>query len=341
MQNIIEKLKVQEKQWCSIDTRKASNRCENVVSKAMVHQIEKEGITTEILEALNKTFPIFTYKTQVTVHGLFPEVKKRSYGYKNLITNKNGSLGIRYSAIDADKKVKIGRFVSLAGQDYGSFRNSSIFYVYRAFGRIEKAGTYKVTREFILKNYETGITWAKSLDSSLFNGVISWGHHPLTGVVYVTVTVNSIAKDQVTPFVEMVTGKSKDELNCIYQDKKAQREKERKEREIKAAQYEAEKEKQFKGIKEADTRTDFNPDNLKLGQGVIVEEIRNLYGISKDFYAVFKNAKGILVAYEIYGYEVANHKINTRKRTPAPLRKWAKDYVLVKIVREGLNPNKG
>ena len=92
------------------DTRKVLNRAPNVAGLTRA-QLE-EGVTLEALEAL--PVPVFKYQTQITVHGIFPPEPPRAGGYKSLITNQNGSLGVRYIAIDAGKKRIVSRAVRLA-----------------------------------------------------------------------------------------------------------------------------------------------------------------------------------------------------------------------------------
>lgn len=85
------------------DTRKMLNRGTEKIESELVNKIENRGITIEELEALD--VPIFKYKTQITIHGIFDgDFNTRVGGYKSLIHNQNKSLGVRYVAIDAGKK---------------------------------------------------------------------------------------------------------------------------------------------------------------------------------------------------------------------------------------------
>ena len=72
-----------------------------------VEEIEKNGVTIERLESLS--VPVFQYGGQVTIHGVFPETTEslRVAGYRSVFKNSNGSLGVRYAAIDADKKKRL------------------------------------------------------------------------------------------------------------------------------------------------------------------------------------------------------------------------------------------
>ncbi len=64
----------------------------------------ENGVSIEALEALN--VPVLKYTTQVTIHGKLPAFSEsaRPGGYKSIVKNGNGSVGVRYAAIDASKK---------------------------------------------------------------------------------------------------------------------------------------------------------------------------------------------------------------------------------------------
>lgn len=91
------------------DTRKVLNRAPGKVG--LTREELENGVSIEQIEAL--PVPVFKYKTQITIHGIFPPSPPRVRGYKSLITNGNGSLGVRYIAIDAGKKARISRAVRL------------------------------------------------------------------------------------------------------------------------------------------------------------------------------------------------------------------------------------
>lgn len=86
------------------DTRKGLNRSTEVIPEELVNSIMENGISIEDLEELE--YPVFKYTTQITIHGLFdiPEDRYVLGNYVNLIRNKNGSLGVKYNAIDFEKK---------------------------------------------------------------------------------------------------------------------------------------------------------------------------------------------------------------------------------------------
>ena len=74
----------------------------------------EQGVTIERLEALN--VPVYQYSTQITIHGIFKDIPDdlRVCGYKSVILNGNGSLGVRYVAIDGAKKKTLERVARIA-----------------------------------------------------------------------------------------------------------------------------------------------------------------------------------------------------------------------------------
>ena len=95
------------------ETRKGLNRSNEKISSELVEKIETDGITVEQLDKLD--VPVFKYATQITIHGEFDiETNGRIGGYKNLFQNKNKSLGVKYTAIDVNKKSKIDKQLRIA-----------------------------------------------------------------------------------------------------------------------------------------------------------------------------------------------------------------------------------
>lgn len=82
--------------------RRVLNTAPTTVANITAEQIEK-GISLEALEAIN--VPVYRYGTQITIHGIIPDFEQcYVLGYKSLTKNQNGSMGIKYVAIDGEKK---------------------------------------------------------------------------------------------------------------------------------------------------------------------------------------------------------------------------------------------
>lgn len=76
-------------------------------------EIER-GVTIERLAEIG--VPVFRYSTQVTIHGVIPDFnpEARPLGYKSIFRNQNGSLGVKYVAIDGAKKKLIVQAANLS-----------------------------------------------------------------------------------------------------------------------------------------------------------------------------------------------------------------------------------
>lgn len=127
--------------------RRRLNTDPNTVANITASEIEKGQVTIETLENLNTM--VYLYSTQATIHGKLPDITNRhdALGYKSIIQNANGTLGIRYTAIDAVKKNDIAKKMSVwreTGKE-STISNSTDFLVYRPYGQFtrETAEQYK------------------------------------------------------------------------------------------------------------------------------------------------------------------------------------------------------
>jgi len=85
------------------DTPKKLNRSTKKIPMTVIQLIEGGDTSIEMIEKLSKDFPVFIYKSCITIHGIFDTKTTGVGGYKNLRLNQNGSLEILYSAIDNQK----------------------------------------------------------------------------------------------------------------------------------------------------------------------------------------------------------------------------------------------
>ena len=113
------------------DTRHRANLVDKKVSEDILRKIE-DGCSIETLEELLAgQFPICKYKTQITIHGLFPHLATERVGrYKNLVRNKNQSVGVRWTAIDHKKRADIFRLAYICDK-WGIVENSQEFFLQR------------------------------------------------------------------------------------------------------------------------------------------------------------------------------------------------------------------
>ena len=92
------------------DSKHIINLANREVPRETLDRIE-HGCPIEALDEIGREFPICKYATQITIHGKFPELTTRRaggrFGYVNLCRNQNGSVGVRWEAIDNAKKAKL------------------------------------------------------------------------------------------------------------------------------------------------------------------------------------------------------------------------------------------
>lgn len=101
------------------DTRKVLNRSTGTIPGDVIENLEDGIFTTEMIDQLAKELPVFRYQTCITIHGAWERVTTRRIGgYANVIQNKNGSVEVRYSAIDNEKCKKANEMFRAAGKGY-------------------------------------------------------------------------------------------------------------------------------------------------------------------------------------------------------------------------------
>lgn len=115
------------------DKKSKLNKAEKVFfDKDFMNKILSDGLTYEDMSELKA--PVLRYTTQMTVHGVFPQFDEYGIGgYANLVLNKNGSLGIKYNAIDYKKKEDLSRKIITLKY----VRNSKENYFYKTASDLE------------------------------------------------------------------------------------------------------------------------------------------------------------------------------------------------------------
>jgi len=149
----------------NFETRKTNNRSHRTIDPVVITEIEEKGITSEQLKELH--VPVFKYKTQITIHGLFPEIGAgRIGGYKFLIRNQNGSLGVKYNAVDHAKKERIYSYLHHHG--YGIDKNSTDWIAY-------KTGKYQTEKSALAADVEVFKAAKERINNKLFIGTVTVG----------------------------------------------------------------------------------------------------------------------------------------------------------------------
>jgi len=103
----------------NFDTRKMLNRSSLAIDQSIIDNLENGLFTCEAIDTLAGKFPIFKYRTCITIHGSWPEISRtRIGGYKNVHQNLNGSVEVYYSAIDVEKIHKVAQTLRAVGSNF-------------------------------------------------------------------------------------------------------------------------------------------------------------------------------------------------------------------------------
>lgn len=199
------------------DKKNKLNRSNQIVPRETLETIEN-GLSIEDLEKMG--LPIFKYKTQITVHGQFDEIKHTRIGhYKNLLQNQNKSIGIKWNAIDYQKKRKIQELVAITGWGRLFDSTNDMFYISkRVFDRDEALKIAAEYREKYEKINFTGV-YATS-------GVHVYAN---MGAFYIQLEIHlkAVRAESLDQFVESMTGKTVEELKKLIEEQKKSAELER------------------------------------------------------------------------------------------------------------------
>ena len=163
----------------------------------IIENINK-GITLEQLnEILAKGYDIYKYSTQITIHGICNELTDNNVcRYKSLILNKNKSLGVKWIALDAEKKSDICKKLSYF--EWHTTHTSQKFYpsLIERFSNLQDAqkrcNEYKII--------------ADRIDNDLFFGSYNIYIGEAFGMYFAIfdLFINGIKQENVTPLLEKI-----------------------------------------------------------------------------------------------------------------------------------------
>ena len=146
------------------------------------------GVSIEELREIG--VPVFRYETQVTIHGHLPDVSSgRVNGYKSLVKNGNGSVGVKYSAIDGEKKKLISNACKALGSKFSGHFNSKGFSLFLRTN----------TREEVLEAYHSFPS--DLVYGSIYAGALQFGGFGLF------VEVGSVDQSNMNNLLLFLTGK--------------------------------------------------------------------------------------------------------------------------------------
>lgn len=237
----MKKIETYFEQKSKSDSKHILNTCNRQVPQEILDEIEA-GCSIETLEKiLGHNFSIYKYGTQITIHGLFPDVSTRRIGgsYVNLVQNKNRSIGVRYNAIDREKKTRLFNLLSHA-DGWRIESNSTSYNIYKMenlpsiplFGNsdVNVGPVAEKIRETVNKFREQ----ANRIDKSLFLGNVEcylattmWG----SKVIILEVNIQCFYERNFQAIFENISGMTLAEGKAIMQRNIEDAEKERKERE--------------------------------------------------------------------------------------------------------------
>ncbi len=207
-----------------------------------VGRLDSGNLSLEDLEGLlAKKARIFRYRTQITIHAVCPrEVTGSVNGYSYLTNNGNGSVGVRYGAIDEAKRRRLARFLHYEGFRYIRDSSRHAFVTGKAFSKSEDAAGY--ISELKSKYDYTAL---RSLIYGRIDicGYEAWGRY----YVELVITVNAIPEKNIPEFLRLLNCKSEEEITAI---EKQQEEADRLKRELWEQERQAQKKKD-----EAEART--------------------------------------------------------------------------------------
>ena len=226
IQDLFEKVSV-------YDSKHIKNLSKKKVPQQLLEAVEN-GCSYETLLQLAKGYPVCKYQTQITVHGIFNDLGTRRVGvYVNLCKNKNQSLGIRWSAIDYNKKDELFNTIRTVDRAWHVVKNSQQFYLVQMV-RVKDQDEYNRT----LADFKRK---AASIDTSLFTGSVSaYGMLDVFGRVYVVlkVIVNCFPIQNMQKITENITGKDAAFISSALATEKEERMKREKEYEDEMQAYE-------------------------------------------------------------------------------------------------------
>lgn len=215
------------------DSKHINNLSTKKVPQKLLDAVEN-GCSYETLLELAKGYPICRYQTQITVHGIFNDLETRRVGvYVNLCKNKNKSLGIRWSAIDYNKKNELFTTIRTVDRAWHIVKNSQQFYLVQMVFAKDKDDYARTLADFKRK--------AASIDTSLFTGSVSaYGMLDVFGRVYVVlkVIVNCFPIQNMQKITENITGKDAAFISSALATEKEERMKREKEHEKEMQAYE-------------------------------------------------------------------------------------------------------
>jgi hypothetical protein len=250
------------------DTKKITNRAPKLVKDAdFFNLLKTDGLTSEYIKSFKH--PIFKYTSQITLHGIFDnsDIVKVG-GYANVVVNKNGSIGIKYNAIDYRKKRELAKYLELFGWNY--CRDS----------RGDQFSQMFKDKESCLQVWN-----AINLDRFYCSKFVM--RNPLTGWYYICINVNALLANEIWDLFTAITGATPQDAEIKARDKA-------KADEAREAKYQAERL----------IRQQQDAERALVVKQVIETDFKPLMAHLKDFNGTFvKDMIIVRAAYDAYTFK--------------------------------------
>lgn len=192
-----------------VDSKHIKNTSPEFVDSEILDEIDQKGVTLERLKHFESMgLDVYKYMTQITIHGLFNKSDfSRISGYKFIFQNKNMSIGVKWGAIDSDKRDKLYHYISMSSYKFSRLKNSTI-------DCMMKTESAKDVEDYKVK-LENLKSIANKIDSSLYYGRTYITKYQMYGFVILSliIEVNAFPEENMEKLVWQITDKTKKELD--------------------------------------------------------------------------------------------------------------------------------
>lgn len=183
---------------------------------SIIENINK-GITLEQLNELSvKGFDIYKYSTQITIHGICNDLTDNNVcRYNSLILNKNKSLGVKWIAVDTEKKNEICTKLEYFGwtTNHTSLKfNPSLI---KCSDNVADAKKQCNVLKTIIDNIGENMFYGSY---NIYMGEIFGRYYSVLDLF-----INGVKKENVTPLIEKIIGMDIDTINSKIESIEAER----------------------------------------------------------------------------------------------------------------------
>ena len=190
------------------DTKHKTNTSPKPLNETLIIELEN-GITSEKLFDLKKIVDIYTYKSQITIHGIFKDWNVNRFGgYQNVVLNKNNSIGVRYTAIDTEKKEQLKQLLRFINSEFRVQTDSKGSIVFKTIRTENKEKAFEIYKEMAEEK--------NNIMKCDFFGTVNVQVYNYLGMFYIDLIINldAILQNDIAKFFNTLT-KSKIYTNVL------------------------------------------------------------------------------------------------------------------------------